>query len=244
MEGKSHSDLNRSQGWASGLKHRIFVDTGEARQYGDLLERKSFIHQRLRDDLSQARLLHGKVLAVGFTRAPTQPAELLIHGRSLARWNHTQLMRSLNERLHRNAPLSFKVGEPSHCQVAELGSYHLCWHQKLGGKTVSVFFWMITDVGRMHTQVPCLMRESPSLPVSWPIAIQQYHRMIIDPLRQAVDTRSAEVFRKDDATSRFQPAGEVANWSDRHAPLHPKKPRGISWRGPLRIERRNNLICL
>jgi len=34
----------------------------------------------------------------------------------------------------------------------------------------------------MHTQVASLVGKRPSLPVNWRFAIQQYYRVIVDPL--------------------------------------------------------------
>lgn len=65
---------------------------------------------------------------------------------------------------------------------------------------------MVANLAGAHTQMPGLMGEGPSLTISRPVAIQKYHGMIINPLRQSVDTRSAERLRKDDAPGGFQPA--------------------------------------
>ena len=80
-------------------------------------------------------------------------------------------MRALNERLHRHAPLSLEVSEPSHGQVTQLRPYHFRWHQELGREAVSIRFRVIANVACVHTQVARLVGESPSLPVSWRLVI-------------------------------------------------------------------------
>jgi hypothetical protein len=89
-----------------------------------------------------------------------------------------------------------------------------------------------------------LMGESASLPIGRRLAIEQDHGVIVYPLRQPVDSRRTEGLREDDASSGFQPAREIANWPDGHAPLHPEESRSLGRRGSLWVERGDELIGL